>query len=158
MPLVGQYSQYSSAPPVQTRSVWGAGAQGAGSGAASGASFGPWGAVIGAGIGAGASMYAAKKQNQAAREGARVTSSAATHAADLEANAALQALAYQQQVEATRRQEFETTQDRNYALWQRRESQLQPYRDLGRGALGQLMRPIPRADPNSLGALLRRAG
>lgn len=110
-----------------------------------------WGAVVGT---AGAVGSAAIGSRSADRS-ARAQTQAANQAANLEAQSARDALAFEREREAARQREFREVQDRNYALYREADARLQPYRQLGRGALGQMMRPLPRPhDPGSLGSMM----
>lgn len=84
--------------------------------------------------------------------GARSAAGAADKAAELEAEAARQSLAFLKDQEAARQREFQSTQDRNYGLYQDQQARLEPYRRAGAGSIGQLMQPIPRG--NSIGSLM----
>lgn len=103
-------------------------------------------------------MYAANRSSGAATRASRHQMNAANQAAEIEAAAAREALAFEREREARRQKEFEMVQDRNYGLYREAQARLEPYRALGRGAIGQLMKPIPRPttqpNPNSIGALM----
>lgn len=96
--------------------------------------------------GAGASAYGASKQAGAAKAGARMQTNAATRAAEIEGQAQRDSLAFLQQQEATRKQEFDSTQAQNLSNYTDerdfRRNQLAPYQRAGIGSLGQLARPI----------------
>lgn len=99
--------------------------------------------IITAGAAAGGTVAAGYMQGRGARQAANVQTAAANRAAELEAQSAREALAFAKEQEDTRRREWQSTQDRNFQLWQGREAQLQPYRDFGAGSLAQLSRPRP---------------
>lgn len=118
--------------------------------------------IVGA-ASAGASVYGAKKNSSANKAAAQYQTNSANYAADLEAKAAERALVFAREQEAQRAKEFAETQAKNRAIYdteQAREqgryddlqTRMQPYRQFGVGAIGQLGRPIPRA--GSLGARL----
>lgn len=97
--------------------------------------------AVNQGVGALTNYYSARTQGQAA-----------DRAAELEAQAARETLAFLKEQEATRQREFAETQAKNEALFREREARLAPYRRMGAGTLGQLARPIPRG--GSLGSLM----
>lgn len=100
--------------------------------------------LITAAASTGTSLYAAQRQGSGANRAAQLQTDAANHAADLEAKSAADALTFAREQEATRRGEFQTTQDRNYGLYQEQQARLSPFRRLGAGAVAQLGQPIPR--------------
>lgn len=124
-------------------------------------------AVAPAAIGAVASIWGGKNQSGAARTAASHQTTAMQRAAEIEAQAAREALAFERDREARRQKEFDLTQERNYGIYQdglrrdderyqTRRSDLAPYRALGRGSIGQLMKPIPRPQPQgqTIGSLM----
>lgn len=111
--------------------------------------------LLGAGLAAGSSAYAANRAGSSANRSARYQTDYANRAADLEAKAAAEALAFEKEREARRRAEFDSIQARNFEQYQLAQGRLAPYRALGRGAIGQLMKPIPgKTQPGSIGALM----
>lgn len=113
-----------------------------------------WGAVS-ATAGAGAGIYGAHKTSSAANRAADLSVQAADRAATLQAKSAADALSFAKQQEEERKREWEATQARNFGLYKEREAQLQPYRNVGAAAVGQMGRPIPGMTqapaPGSLG-------
>lgn len=103
----------------------------------------PWMAV-GAAVSAAASAYAAHRSSKANTYATQMGTEAANRAADLEAKSAEEALAFAKEQEATRRREFEQTQQQNYGMWLKQREDLSPYRRLGAGSVLQLAQPIPR--------------
>lgn len=83
-------------------------------------------------VNAGASIYATKAATGANRE-----------AAQIQAQAARDALDYTKTHDAQQRQDYLDTQNRNFALFQEAQARMDPYRQFGRASLDQLMRPIP---------------
>jgi hypothetical protein len=120
-------------------------------------------ATVGAaGATAAASIYGNRRQSRAAEAAARYSRDSANYAADLEAKAAQEALAHAKEVEAARQREFREVQDRNFGIYQQEraleqgryddlQARMAPYRRLGAGSVGQLMR-LPHALPGSLGS------
>lgn len=106
--------------------------------------------LITAGVAGGASIYGAHRASRSSDRAAQYQTQQANYAADLEAKAQAEALAFLKEQEAARRREWQMTQDRNYQLYQEREERLSPYRRFGAGAIAQMGQPIPRA--GSLGA------
>ena len=109
-----------------------------------------WGSVA---AGAGA-VGAAALGSRSAGKSARVQADSANRAGEIEAAAARETLAFEKEREAQRRKEFQMVQDRNYGLYQEAQQRLAPYRQLGRGAVGQLMKPIPRPGQRTIGSLM----
>ncbi len=75
---------------------------------------------VAAGVGiasAVAGIYGANKSSDAAKQSAVLQTSATTHAADLQSQAAKEALAFQQQQAAQDQSNFNTTQQANYNQW-----------------------------------------
>lgn len=111
--------------------------------------------LIGAGLAAGGSAYAANRQSGSANRGYQYQSETANRAADLEAQAARETLAFEKEREARRKAEFEQIQAKNLEQYNQAQARMEPYRALGRGAIGQLMQPIPgKPQPGSMGALM----
>jgi hypothetical protein len=121
--------------------------------------------MVGAGINAGASIYGAHKTGKAQTDAARYQQAQANYAADLEAKAAAEALAFAKEQEAARHAEWKTTQDRNYAIYvddrtedrRRYDDQVarrEPFRKFAVGAQRQLSRPIYQA--GTIGSLIGR--
>lgn len=117
--------------------------------------------VAAGGAAAGAAVYGSKKSSSAAKSAAQYQTSSANYAADLESKAADRALEFTKQTEAQRLKEWQITQDRNKAIYDQEtareqgryndlQARMQPYRNFGAGALGQLSQPIYGA--GSLGA------
>lgn len=118
----------------------------------------------GAGAAAGASIYSSKKNSKAAETAARYQANQANYAADLEAKSSAEALAFAKEQEAARHNEYLSTQDRNKQIYDSelardddrynaRQANLAPYRALGVGSIGQLMRPFA-ATPGSIGSMM----
>lgn len=120
--------------------------------------------IIGA-VGTGAATaIGARSSSRSAQRAADYQTQQARYAADLEAKASADALAFAKEQEAQRQKEWMLTQDRNRAIYdaevgrddqryQTRQNNLAPYRQFGAGSLGQLMRPIP-----GVGSLADRMG
>src|SRR4051812_41266253 len=70
-----------------------------------------------AGVGAAAKLYSAHKESSSADKAANLTTQAANHSADLQAQAARDALLYQQEQAARDQANFEKTQPLNYDQW-----------------------------------------
>jgi hypothetical protein len=94
--------------------------------------------IVGA-ASAGASVYAAKKQSGAAQDAARLQTASADKSGELQAQAARDALTFQQQQAATDAQRFETTQKSNYDQWAARQG----YQSSIGSMLGLPARKIP---------------
>lgn len=129
----------------------GAGGAGAAGGAGSSGSIGAtmagggtpwWGSLVQQIPSAVGQIYGANKQTSAAMQSAAAQIAAANHAADLQAQAAAEALAFERSQAAQQQQNWQTTQDRNYGIYQTQQANLAPYRALGAGAIAQLMQPI----------------
>ena len=117
--------------------------------------------LVSGGIGSIANVYGGKQAQKAQRYATDAAVAAQNRAADLEAKSAQDALAFAREQETARQKEWQSTQDRNYALWLQQRRDLSPYRRLGTGAIGQLAMPIPRTptdrpDPNTLAGLVGR--
>lgn len=122
--------------------------------------------LITAAASTGAGIDANHASNSAANRAAGVQSNTANHAADIESKSAADALQFQREQEAERQKEWQSTQDRNYGIYQdetnygraqtaQRYANLAPYRNLGTGAIAQLMQPInQRPAPGSVAALM----
>lgn len=100
------------------------------------------GAITGAG--AGATAYAAHKTSSAAEKASDASTAAANRAAELEAQSAAEALAFQKDEAAREQGNFENTQRLNYEQYLEEQARLQPYRNLGLGSLAQMASGIPR--------------
>lgn len=98
---------------------------------------------------AGGSVYGAAKQGSAANKAAQLTTASNDRASAVAAKANADALAYAKQNEATRRQEFQQTQDRNYAQYMARDAQLSPFREAGAQSVRTLASLMP---PGASGA------
>lgn len=102
-----------------------------------------------------AAVGAAAIGSQSAGRSGRYQSETANRAADLEAQAAREALAFEKEREAARKAEFDKVQALNLDQYNQAQARMEPYRALGRGAIGQLMQPIPgKPQPGSMGALM----
>lgn len=108
--------------------------------------------MIGTGIGlliaglagGGGAVYGAKKQSSAATKAAQVQTTSANTAAEIQAQSAKEALDYAKGVEATRRTEWQSTQNLNYDQYRQQQDRLDPYRQVGNqglGILGATMQP-----------------
>lgn len=75
--------------------------------------------------------------------GAKMGANANNHAADVQAQAARDALEYTKTHDATQRQDFLDTQNRNFGLYQEAQARLDPYRAYGLRSLAQMGRAIP---------------
>ena len=95
-------------------------------------------------IGAIAQSYSAGKQSDSAIGAAQLQSDAATRAGDLSAKAAEDALSFSKATEAERQREWEATQQKNYQIYLDQQKRMQPYRNMGLGALAQMGQPIPQ--------------
>lgn len=122
--------------------------------------------LIAAGATSAASIYGASRAAGSADKGAKLQSDAAMRAAQLEADANAQALAFAREQEAERRRQFEATQGRNYEIYQdernygrrrdaERDERLKPYVNVGQGTIRSLMQPIPRRTSGTVGDLFR---
>lgn len=100
--------------------------------------------AIGAITGAGATTYAAHKSSSAAEKASDASTAAANRAAELEAQSAAEALAFQKDEAAREQGNFENTQRLNYEQYLEEQARLQPYRNLGLGSLAQMASGIPR--------------
>lgn len=109
-----------------------------------------WGALAGTAGAVGSSAI----QSRSAGNSARTQERMATQAAELEAQAAREALAFEKEREERRRAEFERIQALNEGIYKQTRKDLQPYRQLGRGSIGQMMKPIPRQSAGSIGSLM----
>lgn len=102
-----------------------------------------------------AALGASAVSSRSANKSAKYQVGAANRAGDLEAQAAREALAFEKEREAARKAEFDQIQARNFEQYQQAQQRMEPYRALGRGAIGQLMKPIPgKPQPGSMGALM----
>lgn len=115
--------------------------------------------VAAAGVSGLFSLFNGKSQSNAASRAAQQQSQATRYAADLEAKAAQDALAFAKEQEAARQREWEQAQARNYDIWQQRENQLMPARRLGWGSIAQMAMPIPKSptdkpNPGTVAALI----
>lgn len=128
----------------------GSAAGGAASGAGAGWMAGPWGALIGAGIGLFGSLFGAHKQSQ----GVQQQVDAAKYAADLQAKATAEALAYTRAQADREYAMAESTRHANYDQWAAAQRRL--------GTVGQMLGlgdrdipayvPFPGAGGGSTGA------
>lgn len=91
-----------------------------------------------------AAVYSAKKQSSAAKQANSAQVTASNKAADIEAQAAREALAFQKEQEATRKAEFEKAEALNFQQYQEQLARMVPYRNVGLAALGGLGR-VPDA-------------
>lgn len=120
----------------------GAAAAGVGTGASLG-SGAPLGALIGkTAISGGLELANSYFTNRANSRSVQAQIDAANHAADLQAQSAADALAFQKEQEATRKAEFDETNQRNYGLEQDRLARNAPFLNTGQNALRQLLQPI----------------
>lgn len=103
-------------------------------------------------VNAATNIYGAHTQANASRDALNAETTATDRATAAQAKANADALQFQKDVEARRQLEWQTTQDKNFALYNDSLARLAPFRNLGTGAVAQLGQPIPR----SLGALLQR--
>ncbi len=111
----------------------------AGAGAASGAVAGPWGAVIGAGIGLFGSLFGAHMQTQAASESAQIEAAAQKYAADLQAKANADTLAFTKGQAENAFQNSEASRQGNYGMYAAAQRRL--------GSVGELIGAGPREIP-----------
>lgn len=89
--------------------------------------MGQWGGQLaGAGVGALANIYGQHQQN-----------SAYDRAAVLQAEGLDKQLAYDREIEARRRQEYDTAEAQMKAQWDARQSRLEPYRQAAAAILGK---------------------
>lgn len=102
------------------------------------------GTALAGGAAAGAGIYSAKKQASAAKSATAAQVQASNRAAEIEAQAAREALAFQKEQEATRKAEFEKAQALNFQQYQEQLARMAPYRNVGLAALGGLSR-VPDA-------------
>jgi hypothetical protein len=119
--------------------------------------------AIASGVQALFGFFGGKSANKSGDRAAQLQYSAAMRAAQLQADAEARQLAFLKETETARQREWQMTQDRNRAIYDSETAQeqgryndlqarMQPYRQFGGGAIGQLSRPIPRGMPGSLGA------
>lgn len=101
------------------------------------------GAAIAGAATAGASIYGANKSASSSDRATRASVDAANRAAELEAKSAQDALDFAKTQEATRKAEWEATQQRNFEQYLAQQARLAPWRRLGVGSIGQLAQPIP---------------
>lgn len=97
-----------------------------------------WGAV-GTGAAAGAGLYAAHLTSNAQKDAANTTAGAAGHAADLQSQAAAQALAFTKEQAARDQAAAEATRKANYDQWAAKEGRLSSF--------GQMLGVGPRDIP-----------
>lgn len=124
-----------------------------GGGVATGSTMGTLGSILGSNAG-----LTAVNQGVGALSGYFANRSASRsndRAAELEAEAASASLAFLKEQEATRRSEWQATQEKNYKLYREQQERLAPYRQMGQASLGQLGRPIPKGSGRTLAELLR---
>lgn len=117
--------------------------------------------LLAGGAAAGAGVYAAHAAGSSANKAAQYQATTANQAAQIESQSAADALAFQREQEAQRQKEWQSTQDRNYGIYQEerdyRRGNLRPYQQLGTRAIGQLLQPIvQRPQPGSVAALMGR--
>lgn len=102
--------------------------------------------------GGAATLGKAYMDSRSAKSATKAQVEAANNASAIEAKSAQDALDFAKEQEAARQREWQSAQDRNYGIYLQQRKDLEPYRRLGAGAIGQMARPIPRS--GSLGQMI----